>query len=151
MGGTLRVPFLLDVDAHARFLIALPLLIYAEWIVHERMRPVIRSFLDRKLVPEDSMNKLDSAMKSAFRLRNSIVAEILLIALVYGVGVLIIWRSVSLKTATWYSSGEGGLPSREIGMAMSVYLCSSSCSFDGIFVCSSGRGFSGRFHGSGSS
>lgn len=90
LAGKVNVTFLTDVEAHVRFLVALPLLIYAELIVNERMRPVIRGFLARKLVPEDSMDKLDAAVNSAFRLRNSLVAEILLVAFVYVVGILII-------------------------------------------------------------
>jgi hypothetical protein len=34
LGGTVAVPFLLDVEAHARFLVALPLLLVAELVVH---------------------------------------------------------------------------------------------------------------------
>ena len=33
LGGHVAVPFLLDVEAHARFLVALPLLIVAELVV----------------------------------------------------------------------------------------------------------------------
>src|SRR5436190_18418463 len=40
-GGSVTVPFLRDVDVHVRFLIALPLLIVAELVVHQRMRPVL--------------------------------------------------------------------------------------------------------------
>jgi len=43
-------------------------------------------------------------------LRNSVLAEVLLIALVYVVGILIVWRHyTSLGTATWYAipSAEG--------------------------------------------
>ena len=39
LGGCTVVPFLLDVDVHVRFLVALPLLIVAELVVHQRMRP----------------------------------------------------------------------------------------------------------------
>ncbi|MBP1776008.1 MAG: hypothetical protein H6Q86_2018, partial [candidate division NC10 bacterium] len=38
LGGRATVPFLLDVDVHVRFLLALPLLIVAELVVHQRMR-----------------------------------------------------------------------------------------------------------------
>lgn len=109
LGGKVNVPFLMDVEVHVRFLVALPLLIVAELVVNERMRPVIRGFLARKLVPEDSMHKLDSAIKSAYRLRNSLVAEILLVVFVYVAGFLIINRQFTLKTATWYSSSDGKL------------------------------------------
>ena len=106
-GNQVNVPFLVDFDVHARFLVALPLLIYAELIVHQRMRLVVRGFLDRKLVPADSINKLDAALQSLSRLRNSVVVEVLLILFVYAVGVLVLRRTVELKTATWQSLQQG--------------------------------------------
>src|SRR4051812_21960306 len=103
--GTVAVPFLLDFDVHLRFLLAMPLLIGAEVVVHRRMLPVARQFLQRHLVPESAMARFDSAIESALRLRNSALAEVLLIALVYGVGVLIVWRQYgALDTATWYAA-----------------------------------------------
>ena len=51
-GTTVRLPFLYDLDAHARFLIALPLLLVAELFVHRRMQNVVRQFLERGLIPE---------------------------------------------------------------------------------------------------
>ncbi|MGE5818405.1 MAG: hypothetical protein ACM37Z_10305 [Deltaproteobacteria bacterium] len=110
LGGRAAIPFLLDVDVHVRFLVALPLLIVAELVVHERMRFVVRQFLERNLIPESALPRFDNAIASAFRLRNSVLAEVLLIALVYIVGVLLIWRQyVALAAATWYAtpSAEG--------------------------------------------
>ena len=105
LGGSAAVPFLLDVEVHVRFLVALPLLIVAELVVHQRMRFVVKQFLERHLIPESAMARFDAAIASAFRLRNSVLAEVLLIAFVYGVGVLIVWRQyVALDTATWYAT-----------------------------------------------
>jgi hypothetical protein len=102
-GGRAAVPFLFDVQAHLRFLVALPLLIVAELVVHQRMR-LVRQFLDRNLIPERALPRFDAAIVSAFRLRDSVLAEVLLIALVYMVGVLFVWRHyVALSTATWYA------------------------------------------------
>jgi hypothetical protein len=104
LGGRAAVPFLLDVDVHVRFLVALPLLIVAELVVHQRMRLVVRQFLERNLIPESALPRFENAIASAFRLRNSVLAEVLLIALVYIVGVLLIWRHyLALATATWYA------------------------------------------------
>ena len=47
----MAVPFLRDWDTHARFLVALPLLIVAELVVHQRMRLVVKQFLERNLIP----------------------------------------------------------------------------------------------------
>jgi len=107
--GSATVPFLLDVEVHVRFLVALPLLILAELVVHARMRSMVQQFLERHLVPEHERSRFEAAVASALRWRNSAVAEVLLIGLVYGVGVLIIWRHyVALETATWYA-----VPARE--------------------------------------
>jgi hypothetical protein len=104
LGGSAAVPFLLDVEVHVRFLVALPLLIAAELVVHQRMRFVVRQFLERNLIPESALTRFDAAIASAFRLRNSVLAEVLLIAFVYVVGVLLIWRHYTgLATATWYA------------------------------------------------
>jgi hypothetical protein len=106
------VPFLRDVEANARFLIALPLLILAELVVHQRMLPVVRQFLERGLIPESASARFKAAFASAVGLRNSVLAEIVLIALVYVVGVMLFWRYyVAISAATWYGrpSADGGL------------------------------------------
>ena len=105
LGGNATVPFLLDIDVHLRFLVAVPLLISAELVVHLRMRDIVRVFLDRRLIPENALARFEEIVNSALRLRNSVRAEILLLFLVYGVGVLIVWRHYSaLDAATWYAT-----------------------------------------------
>ena len=88
----------------------MPLLIIAELVVHQRMRPLIQQFVERRLIPESEMKRFKSAVESAFRLRNSVITEVMLLAFVYGVGILIVWRQfIALNTATWYvtPSAEG--------------------------------------------
>jgi hypothetical protein len=105
LGGIATVPFLLDAEVHIRFLVVIPLLISAELVVHERMRFVVKQFLERHLIPESSMTRFDAAIASVFRLRNSLLAEVLLFAFVYVFGILIVWRQyVALDTATWYAT-----------------------------------------------
>jgi hypothetical protein len=105
LGGRVSVPFLLDAEIHIRFLVAMPLLIISELVVHRRMRPLVQQFLERNLIPENAMTRFEAAIASAFRLRNSVLAEVLLIAFVYGVGILIVWRQyLALDTATWYAT-----------------------------------------------
>jgi hypothetical protein len=110
LGGSAAVSFLLDVEVHIKFLVVVPLLIIAELVVHQRMRFVVKQFLERHLIAENNLPRFDAAIASAFRLRNSVLGEVLLIAFVYVVGVLIIWRQyTALATATWYAvpTGEG--------------------------------------------
>jgi hypothetical protein len=114
-GGRADVAFLWDIEVNSRFLVAAPLLFVAELIVHQHMRLVVRQFLDRNLIPDGALPRFDAAIASAFRLRNSGLAEAILIALVYVFGVLIVWRNfIALSTTvTWYA-----FPTPE-GMALS--------------------------------
>ena len=105
LGGSAAVPFLLDVDVHVKFLVVIPLLIAAELVVHRRMRPLVNQFLDEDLIPEGARTRFGAAVASALRLRNSVAAEVVMIAFVYLVGVLVVWRHyVSLGTTTWYAT-----------------------------------------------
>jgi len=102
-GASVRLPFLLDVEQNLRLLVALPLLIVAELTVHTRMRQGMAQFLVLGLIPEGARAQFESAVASAMRLRNSRAAELLLIALVYGVGVPYLWRNyLALDVVSWY-------------------------------------------------
>src|SRR5262249_22008941 len=53
-GSAGRFAFLHDVEVHVRFLAALPVLLAAELIVHLRLSPIVRRFVERDIVlPED--------------------------------------------------------------------------------------------------
>jgi hypothetical protein len=109
------VPFLLDLEVHVRFLVVVPLLVVAELVVHLRMRFVVSQFRDRRLIPEDAAARFEAAVASAFRLRNSLAAEVALLALVYVVGISLVWRHyTALPAATWYAA-----PSSD-GMTLTV-------------------------------
>jgi len=108
-GRSVTVPFLYDVEMNTRLLLALPLLVVAEIVVHGRMRLVVRQFLDRDLIPDAARPTFDGAIASVLRLRNSIAAEVLLIALVYVVGVGFLWRTqVALDVSSWYGTLADG-------------------------------------------
>ena len=105
--GTATVPFAFDVEVHIRYLVAVPLMVAAELVVHQRMLPVLQQFLGRNLIPGASRAQFDSAVGSLVRWRNSALAEVALIAIVYGLGVLVIWRHYTvLDTNTWYATGS---------------------------------------------
>jgi hypothetical protein len=117
MGGELwagdaAVPFLKDAEVHIRFLVSLPLLVLAELVVHQRMRPLVQQFIERNLIPDDAMPRFEAAIGSAARLRNSVFAEVLLIAFVYAVGIGVVWRNfVALDAVTWYATPSLAGPS----------------------------------------
>ena len=114
--GNAIVPFLRDLEVQIRFLVTMPLLVAAELVVHRRMSSVVKVFLERRLIPESAMKRFEDAIASAFRLRNSMLVELLLIAFVYVVGILIVWRQyMALVTATWYATPTPG--GRQLSLA----------------------------------
>ena len=105
IAGMIKIDFLHDISANVRFLIALPVLIIAEVVVHERLG--ISRFTERHIVGTDDMQKFNGAIASALRARNSVAVEGVLLAFVYSVGVWL-WRShFSLGEPTWYEISEG--------------------------------------------
>jgi len=109
VGNAVTVPFLFDVDAHVRFLVVVPLMIAAELVVHLRTRVVVAQFVAQGLVPDTLRRDFDNVLGNATRLRNSVFAELLLVALVYVVGIFVVWRYyMVLDVPTWYATPEGG-------------------------------------------
>jgi hypothetical protein len=97
------IPFLRDCDALARFLVALPLLVWAELIVHERTVGVARNFLTRGIIRPEDVPRLQASIRSATRVRNSVAIELGLLIFAFTVGHWI-WRTqVALTTSTWYA------------------------------------------------
>ena len=106
--GGPKFSFLHDIETHVRFLVSLPVLLLAEITVHRRLRPAVRNFVDRHIVSPDELPKFDAAIDSAMRMRNSVLAEVVLLVLVFTGGIWI-WRNeVALGVASWYASPMGG-------------------------------------------
>ena len=107
LGTKVGVPFLYDIEAQGRFLLFVPLLVYAEILVHQRLRFVPSQFLGRRLIPEQERPRFDAALASASRLRNSVIAEVAMIVLVYVLGLQFMWRQHAvLDVATWYATPD---------------------------------------------
>ena len=106
-GGAARLSFLRDVEVHARFLVALPVLIGAELLVHLRIRPVVRRFVERRIVLPQDLPRFESAIQSAIRLRNSIPVELGLLLVVYSFGLWFWHNRVGFNSSTWYANSGG--------------------------------------------
>jgi hypothetical protein len=107
-GDAVHVSFLRDLEVHLRFLLALPLLVVAELVVHMRMRPLARQFLERGMIGDASRARFDAAVASALRLRNSVAAEVVLIALVYVVAALYVRpHYAGLDVESWHAVPGG--------------------------------------------
>jgi hypothetical protein len=68
--------FLQDFETHLRFLIAAPLLIWAEVRVHRVLPGIVRCFVEHGVIPDAARPTFDAAIASVMRLRNSVVPEL---------------------------------------------------------------------------
>lgn len=108
-GNGVALPFIHDIETHVRLLIAAPLLILAEVVVHRTLLPIVRQFVDNGLIRDESRAQFDAAIASALRLRNSIAVELLLVVFVYAVGMPLVWRDqLALDVNSWYATMAGG-------------------------------------------
>jgi hypothetical protein len=107
LGGA-DLSFFHDILTHVRFLVALPALILAEVVVHHHIRPLVRSFAERRVVTPEELPKFYAAIDSAMRMRNSVIAEIALLLFVFTGGIWIWWHQIALDVASWYALPQGG-------------------------------------------
>ncbi len=116
-GNAVAGPFLIDFEVHARFLVAVPLLVVAELVVHTRMRTIASEFVVRGLVTPDTVDRFRDAVRAAVGLRNSVAAEVAMIVIVYALGIPVLWREVAaLHVPTWYADASGGAGLTAAGM-----------------------------------
>jgi len=107
--GRVAMPFLSDIGIYARFLVAMPLLILAEPFVHYRLRNVILQFDARRVVPPVAEPGFDAAVASAMRLRDSMIAEAVVLFLAFVVSPPSLKEAfASLHISAWHSDVASG-------------------------------------------
>jgi hypothetical protein len=107
VGRIARIAFLHDIEVHARFLVALPVLIAAELLVNMRIRLIVRRFVEWRIVLPEGMPAFHRAIESAVKIRNSVLVELALLAIVYIFGLWAWSGRAAVSFATWYASPGG--------------------------------------------
>ncbi len=105
--GASGMSFLNDLSAHFRFLVALPCLLAAESAAHDLIGPRIGEFLKRKIIRENDVPKFNAAVDSAHRMRDSVLIEAVLLAVVYSLGLWVWSSQVATGTPSWYAAPDG--------------------------------------------
>ena len=103
------ITLLWDAGAHARFLIAAPLLVLAEAECGGRLSAVVRNFVDAGMVPDGERKRFDAAVLSTRKLLDSSAAEIVIVALAYLVGVTAL-RSLPVEQIPTWLTTSGVVP-----------------------------------------
>jgi hypothetical protein len=106
--GGVKIPFLYDFEVHARFLAALPLLIGAEVIISQRIRVMLRQFVDRQIITPGLLSNFELITQSALRLRNSARIELGLLVFVFTAGILWWHGILAIQANTWYAGAIAG-------------------------------------------
>ena len=105
-GHEVAVPFLRDFSAYTRFVIAIPMLIFAEVIVGPRFAAAAAYFITSGLIPPKDYDAFDNAVERTLRARDSGVAEIILILLSYA-ATLLGGSQFLVHSSSWIYTASG--------------------------------------------
>ncbi len=116
-----------------------------------RILPALQQFLVRRLVPEAQVPKFEAAVASAFKLGDSFVVDLVIIAIIYMVDTYVVRHTyIESGLATWYagSAADGS----QLTPAGICYAYVSLPIFQFVFLrwyfgSSFGRASSPRFRG----
>ena len=102
-GHSVPVPFMRDFSTYTRFLLSIPILMLAENILGPRIADAAVYFVRSGLVIEKDYQRFDEFIGDGLRLRDSIVAEIVLAVLAYCFSITS-FITTSVHVDTWYAS-----------------------------------------------
>jgi hypothetical protein len=98
-----KVAFIPDGSLHLRLLLALPLMLAAESVIHDWMRSLAGRFIERDIIVGSERPRFAAAVAAAHRLRDSVYPELIIALAVLGIGTTINWhRTVVLQDSTWF-------------------------------------------------
>lgn len=102
-GHSVPVSFVRDFSTYSRFLLAVPLLLLAENILGPRIAEAAAHFVDAGIVVEKDYGKFDSFVERALRLRDSVVAEIVIAVLAVTLSV-VAFKTMAVHVTTWFAT-----------------------------------------------
>jgi hypothetical protein len=106
--GGARIPFLYDLAAHVRFLVAVPVLLLAEIPIGFRLRRVTAHFVVAGLVRKEEQGRFAEIIADTLRFRDSRVAELIVLAAAYVTTYGLLAGTSIQAGSTWYAPETGG-------------------------------------------
>ena len=100
-----KIPFLYDIAAQVRSLVAVPVLVLADIPIGRSLREATGRFLSTHLVKEKDRARFDQIFVETLRRRDSRVAEILCVILVYAASTVVILAAPFESGSTWIHPG----------------------------------------------
>ena len=99
--GRVKMPFFYDIAAHARFLLAVPVLVLADIPVGVRLRQVMGHFVGAHLVRDDELGKFEKIVRDSLRFRDSHLGEIIVLVVTYLATYNALFGASS-QSGTWF-------------------------------------------------
>jgi hypothetical protein len=100
-GDHVAIPFLRDFAAYTRFLLSLPLLVIAVTVLGPHLAHAAAHFVHSGLVIEEDYKRFDWAVEEGLRLRDSVIAEIIIAVLAYCAAFTSL-KGMAVQASTWY-------------------------------------------------
>jgi hypothetical protein len=102
LGHSVAIPFLRDYSAYTRFLLALPLLLAAETVLGPHIAHASTHFIHAGVVIQEDFERFDDAVARGLRLRDSGLAEAIIVVLAYGLAFTML-TTLAVQVSTWYA------------------------------------------------
>ncbi len=102
IGNAVKIPFLYDFAAYAMFLVAMPMLILGEALIEHHIAAAAVHFGRSGLITDTDRIKYESALDRAARMRDSTLAEVILLGLA-GLSAVLVRHEFPLDFSTWRS------------------------------------------------
>jgi hypothetical protein len=107
--GGATIPFLYDIAAHVRFLVAIPMLLLVEIPIGARLRRTTAQFIVAGLVRPKDEARFADIIRDTVRFRDSRIAELIVLAAAYVTAFGMIARMSFQQGSTWYAPAHTGL------------------------------------------
>lgn len=104
--SNVEVPFVRDFSTYSRFILAVPLLLFAENVLGPRIAVAAAFFVSSGLVPEKDYARFNDLIDRGLRARDSVIAEIILVLFSYAFAIIGL-RSTAINASTWYLTRNG--------------------------------------------
>ena len=99
--GGVKIPFFYDISVHARFLLAVPVLVLADIPIGVRLREVMQHFVSSHLVRNDERRKFGEIVLDSLQFRDSRLGGIIVLVLTY-VATYNALSGASALSGTWF-------------------------------------------------
>jgi hypothetical protein len=109
IGNGLAIPFLLDYATNIRFLVTLPILLYAQVVIERRTKEAVTHFVESELVSNEELPAFEEVIHRTLRLRDSRVASVILIVISFVPSLLLRGLGAEdVTTASWRNPSAAG-------------------------------------------